>query len=108
MQTVNFFMPVNLETGNPNFIQPALWIGRATITQEIDYDDLDQPFNVDRAEITDLWFLPYAGADVKTARGVELPDNSNAGYTFRYRIEQAAITAYHNPAFQPTEMPDEA
>ena len=107
MQTVNFFMPVNLETGHPTFQQQALWIGRAIITQETDYDDQDQPFSVDQAEITDLFFLPYAGADTKTARRVELPDNSNHGYLFRHRLQQEAITAYHHPALQPGEMPDD-
>ena len=48
MQTVNFFMPVNLETGHPTFEHQARWIGRATITQETDYDDNDQPFSVRR------------------------------------------------------------
>ena len=56
--TINFFMPVNLQTGHPTFQQPALWIGRAIIKQEIDYDDDDQPFTVDVAEIIDLFFLP--------------------------------------------------
>lgn len=107
MQTVNFFMPVNLETGHPTFEQQARWIGRAIITQETDYDDQDQPFSVDQAEITDLFFLPDAGADIKMARRVELPDNSNHGYLFRYRLQQEAITAYHHPALQPAEMPDE-
>lgn len=107
MQAVTFFMPVNLETGHPTFEQPALWLGRAVITQETDYDDNDQPFQVDVAEVTDLFFLPYAGADIRTARRVELPDGSKAGHTFRYKLEQAAITAYHNPALQPAEMPDE-
>ena len=108
MQTVNFFMPVNLETGHPAFQQPALWIGRAIITQETDYDDDDRPFTVDVAEVTDLFFLPYAGAaDIKTARRVELPDGSFAGQMFRSRLESAAITAYHNPTLQPGEMPDE-
>ena len=105
--TVNFFMPVNFETGHPTFEQPALWLGRAVITQETDYDDNDQPFQVDVAEVTDLFLLPYAGADIRTARRVELPGNSKDGYTFRYRLEQAAITAYHNPTLQPAEMPDE-
>lgn len=107
MQIVNFFMPVNLETGHPTFQQPALWYGRAIITQETDYDDRDQPFTFDVAEITDLFFLPSAGADIKTARRVELPDNSKNGQTFRFKLQQAAITAYHNPALQPAEMPDE-
>lgn len=111
MTTINFFMPVNLETGHPNFVQPALWIGRAIITHETDYDDNDQPFTVDMAEITDLFYLPYAGADIKTARRVELPHPSlegKAGYTFRYKLERAAILAYHNPQLQPAEMPDES
>lgn len=107
MQTVNFFMPVNIETGHPTFQQQALWIGRAIITQETDYDDQDQPFSVDQAEITDLFFLPYALMDTQRARRVELPDGSRAGYTFRYRLEQAAILAYHRPEFQQVEMPDE-
>lgn len=106
-QTLNFFMPVNLETGHPTHKLSALWIGRAIITQETDYDDQDQPLTVDKAEVTDLFFLPYAGADIKTARRVELPDSSRAGLAFRYRLEQAAITAYHNPKLQPAEMPDE-
>lgn len=107
MQTVNFFMPVKLATGHPTFEQQARWIGRAIITQETDYNDQDQPFTVDVADITDLFFLPYAGADINTAMRVELPDGSRAGYTFRYRLEQAAILAYHNPRLQPAEMPDE-
>lgn len=107
MQTVNFFMPVNIETGHPTFHQPALWLGRAIITQETDYDDQDQPFTVDVAEITDLFYLPYAGADIKTARRVELPDNSKAGQTLRFKLQQAAIDDYHNPTLQPGEMPDE-
>lgn len=107
MQIVNFFMPVNLETGHPSFQQPALWIGRANITQETDYDDQDQPFTVDQAEITDLFFLPDAGAEIKAAFRKELPDNSNHGYLFRHRLQQEAITAYHNPTLQPAEMPDE-
>ena len=107
MQTVTFFMPVNLETGHPTFEQQARWIGRAIITQDVDYDYGDEPFTVDQAEIADLFFMPFAGDDIKTARRVELPDNSKAGYTFRYRLEQAAITAYHNPKIQPAEMPDE-
>lgn len=108
MHAVTFFMPVNLETGHPNFEQPSLWIGRAIITHETDYDDNDQPFQVDVADVTDLFFLPYAGAEIKTARRVELPDDSMDGYTFRYKLEQAAITAYHNPQLQPAEMPDES
>ena len=107
MQTVNFFMPVDLETGHPTFQHHARWIGRAIITQETDYDDQDQPFTVDQAEVTSIFFLPYAGADIKTAWRVELPDGSKAGYKFRYELEQAAIIAYHNPALQPGEMPDE-
>lgn len=107
MQTVNFFMPVNIETGHPTFHQPALWLGRAIITQETDYDDQDQPFTVDVAEITDLFYLPYAGADIKTARRVELPDNSKAGQTLRFKLQQTAIDDYHNPTLQPVEMPDE-
>lgn len=107
MQAVTFFMPVNLKTGHPNFEEQARWLGRAIITQETDYDDNDLPFQVYVAEVTDLFFLPYAGADIRTARRVELPGNSKDGYTFRYRLEQAAITAYHNPTLQPAEMPDE-
>lgn len=107
MQTVNFFMPVKLETGHPTHKLPALWIGRAIIRQETDYDDNDQPFNVDQAEITDLFFLPDALMDTQRARRVEHPDNSLAGYTFRYRLEQAAILAYHKPEFQQIEMPDD-
>ena len=107
MTTIDFFMPVNLETGHPNYLQPALWIGRAVVSQEVDYDDNDQPFPVDVAELIDLFWLPYAGDDISTARRVDLPDDSKAGYTFRYRLQQAAITAYHNPQLQPAEMPDE-
>jgi len=105
--TVNFFMPVNIETGHPTFEEQARWLGRAIITQETDYDDQDQPFTVDVAEITDLFYLPYAGADIKTARRVELPDNSKAGQTLRFKLQQAAIDDYHNPTLQPGEMPDE-
>lgn len=107
MQTVTFFMPVNLETGHPTFQQPALWIGRAIITQETDFDDQDQPFNVDKAEITDLFFLPDAGADITAAFRKELPNDSFDGQMFSSRLESAAITAYHNPGLQPGEMPDE-
>lgn len=107
MQTINFFMPVEISTGHPTFEQQARWIGRAVITQETDYDDNGQPFNVDQAEISDLFYLPYAGADIKTAMRVKLPDGSKAGYTFRYKLEQAAIIGYHNPVLQPGEMPDE-
>ena len=107
MQTVNFFMPVVILTGHPTFEEQARWLGRATITQETDYDDQDQPFSVDVADITDLFYLPYAGADIKTARRVELPRLSIPGKVFMYKLEQAAIAAYHNPKLQPAEMPDE-
>lgn len=105
---INFFMPVTLETGHPAFQQPALWIGRAIITQEVDYDENDYQFPVDVTEVTDLFFLPDAGADIRTARRVELPDDSMSGYMFRHGLQQAAITAYHNPKLQPAEMPDES
>ena len=107
MQTVNFFMPVKLETGHPTFEHSAHWLGRAIITQEADYDDNDQPFTVDVAEIIDLFFLPYAGADIKTAMRVEIPVGSKAGYKFRYELGQAAIMGYHNPTLQPKELPFE-
>lgn len=107
MQTINFFMPVNLETGHPTFQQPALWIGRAIITQETDYDDDDQPFMVDVAEITDLFFLSDALADTERARRTELPHNSMNGQIFLFKLKQAAVLAYHKPEFQQVEMPDE-
>ncbi len=107
MQIVNFFMPVNLETGHPSFQQPALWIGRANITQETDYDDQDQPFTVDVAEIIDLFFLPDALADTERASRVELPRLSIPGKVFMYKIEQAAVLAYHKPQFQAVHIPDE-
>jgi len=107
MQIVNFFMPVNLETGHPSFQQPALWIGRAIIKQEIDYDDDDQPFTVDVAEIIDLFFLPDALADTERANRVELPRLSIPGKVFMYKIEQAAVLAYHKPEFQAVHMPGE-
>ncbi len=110
MQTINFFMPVNLETGHPKFQQPALWIGRAIITQETDYDDNDQPFMVDIAEITDLFFLSDALADTERARRVELPNpelGGRAGFSFRYKLQQAAVLAYHKPEFQAVHIPDE-
>lgn len=107
MQTVNFFMPVNLETGHPTFQHHARWIGRAIITQETDYDDDDQPFMVDVAEITDLFFLSDALADTERARRVELPDGSFYGLIFRYKLQQAAVLAYHKPEFQAVHIPDE-
>ena len=110
MQTIYFFMPVNLETGHPSFQQPALWIGQAIITQETDYDDQDQPFTVDQAEITDLFFLPDALADTERARRVELPSpvlGGTAGFSFRYKLQQAAVLAYHKPEFQAVHIPDE-
>ena len=107
MQTINFFMPVNLETGHPTFNIPAFWIGRADITQETGYDFNDQPFSVDVAWVTDLFFVVGSVADIKTAQRVEIPDSSLNWYRLRYKLEQAAITAYHNPKLQPDEMPDE-
>ncbi len=100
-------MAVALETGHPNHTPPALWIGRAEVTQETDWDDQEQPFQYDAAAITDLWFLADAAADISKSRRVELPGDSKAGYTFRHRLETAAITAYHNPKLQPAEMPDD-
>lgn len=106
MQTVNFFMPVNIETGHPTFHQPALWLGRAIITQETDYDDQDQPFTVDVAEITNLFFT-LATDGITRARRVEIPNPSYKGQMFLSRLREAAIAAYHNPKLQPAEMPDE-
>lgn len=104
--TVNFFMSVEIPTGHPNFEEEARWIGRAEIMTQYDYDgESDEPFPVEVADVTDLFYLSHAWADIITARRVELPDNSKAGYTFRYRLQQAAITAYHNPTLQPAEMP---
>jgi hypothetical protein len=105
--TTNFFMAVQLETGHPKHTPPALWIGRAEVKQELALDDNEQPYQYDVAVITDLWFLSYAAADISKARRVELPDNTKDGYTFRYRLETAAIAAYHNPKLQPAEMPDD-
>lgn len=106
MQTATFFMPVKIETGHPTFEHSAHWLGRAIITQETDYDDNDQPFTFDTAEITDLFFMPDP-IDIKTARRVDLPDNSSTGITFNYHLKVAAVVAYHNPTLQPAEMPDE-
>lgn len=100
-------MAVQLETGHPNYTPPALWIGRAEVTQETDWDDQEQPSQYDVAVITDLWFLADPPADISRARRVEMPDESKACYTFRCRLEHAAITAYHNPKLQPAEMPDD-
>ena len=107
MQTVNFSLPVNLETGHPAFQLKGIWIGRADITQETGYDDNDQPFSVDVAWVTDLFFVVGSVADIKAAERVEIPDSSLNWYRLRYKLEQAAITAYHNPKLQPAEMPDE-
>jgi hypothetical protein len=105
--TTNFFMAVQLETGHPNYTPPALWIGRAEVKQELALDDKEQPYQYDVAVITDLWFLADAAADISKARRVDLPDDSRAGQRFRYRLETAAISAYHNPKLQPAEMPDD-
>ena len=107
MNTITFSMPVQLQTGHPEYSPTALWLGRAEITQITDYDDNDQPFTVDVAEITALWFLPNTATAAKLAQRVELPGKSRDAWTFRYNMEQAAITAYHKPELQPAEMPDD-
>lgn len=106
MTTVTFALSVELKTGHPEYSPTALWLGRATITQETDYDDQDQPFNVDVSVITALWFCPDA-QNPKFAHAVEWPKPTKDGFQFRCRLHQAAIAAYHNPKLQPAEMPDD-
>jgi len=110
MQTVNFFMGEILDTMNPELQLACTWVGRATITQETDYDDSDQPFSVDVAEITDLFFK--VGADVsfeniREYRRASIPNPSYKSQMFMARLRESAILAYHNPKLQPVEMPDE-
>ena len=107
VNTVTFSMPVELKTGHPEYSPTALWLGRAEITQEVDYDDNDNEFIIDVAHITDLWFLPNTACSPKLAQRVELPVKSRDAWMFRYNLEQAAISAYHKPELQPAEMPDD-
>lgn len=100
-------MPVELQTGHPEYSPTALWIGRAEITQETDYGDNDNEFAVDVAFVTDLWFLPNTATPAKLAQRVEWPKQTKDSFPFRYRLHQAAIAAYHNPKTQPAEMPDD-
>lgn len=106
MQTVNFFKIEILDTTNPEWSLTGVWYGRANITQETDYDDQDQPFTVDVAEITNLFFT-LATDGITKAKRVEIPHPSYKGQMFIAHLKQAAIAAYHNPELQPAEMPDD-
>lgn len=108
MTTVNFSLPVELQTGHPEYDQPAIWLGRAEISSHFEHDDdvVGGGAWTWRAEITHLWFCPDA-QNPKFAHLVELPSNSRDGLKFRYDLEKAAVTAYHNPKMQPAEMPDD-
>lgn len=106
MNTVNFFVIEILETSNPEVLVDMIWLGRATITQETDYDDQDQPFLVDTADVTDVFLLRNPLAAAITATRVEIPSPSYEGQMFISRMKNAAITAYHNPKLQPAEMPN--
>ncbi len=104
--TVNFFKTEILDTTNPEWSITGIWYGRAIITQETDYDDRDQPFTFDVAEITDLFFT-LATDGITRVKRVEIPNPSYKGQIFLARLREAAIAAYHNPTLQPAEMPDE-
>ena len=108
MTTVNFSLPLAIETGHHEYRHVALWLGRAEISSHFEHDDdvTGGGAWTWRAEITHLWFCPDA-QNQKFAHAVELPDNSRAGFKFKYDLEQAAISAYHNPTMQPAEMPDD-
>ena len=106
MQTVNFLKTEIIDTANPEWSITGIWYGRAIITQETDYDFNDQPFTVDVAEITNLFFT-LATDGITRARRVEIPNPSYKGQMFLSRLREAAIAAYHNPKLQPAEMPDE-
>lgn len=103
MNTVKFLFTEIIETSNPEYSPTAMWLGQAIITQEVDYDDQDQPFVVYIAEITDLFFKVISAENTKR---VEIPSPSYKGQMFLSRLREKAIEAYHNPKLQPAEMPD--
>ena len=92
MQTVNFFMPVEIPTGHPNHILEAAFLGRAIIEHEP-----SDEFTADgiTASVQDLFFLHDTTLPTETAQRVELPDPyTAAGRMFRSRLETAAKEAF--------------
>ena len=92
MPTVNFFMPVNIETGHPDHILESAFLGRAIIEQEA-----ADEFTADgiTASVQDLFFLHDTTLPTEAAVRVELPDPKTAeGRMFRSRLETAAKEAF--------------
>ena len=107
MQTVNFFMPVEIPTGHPTHILEAAFLGRAIIENEP-----SDGFTADgiTASIQDLFFLADTTKPTETAERVELPDPYTAeGRMFKSRLETAAKEAFWNMEYGATEcaLPDE-
>jgi len=105
MQTVNFFMPVNIPTGHPTHILEAAFLGRAIIENEP-----SDEFTADgiTASIQDLFFLADTTKPTETAERVELPDPYTAeGRMFRSRLETAAKDHFLNAVGTPLLLPDE-
>ena len=92
VQTVNFFMPVEIPTGHPDHILELAFLGRAIIEPE----HADE-FTADgiTASIQDLFFLHDTCLPTETAMRIELPDpKTPEGRMFRSRLETAAKEAY--------------
>lgn len=107
MQTVNFFMPVNIPTGHPTHILEAAFLGRAIIENES-----SDEFTADgiTANVQDLFFLHDTTLPTETAQRVELPDPKTAeGRMFRSRLETAAKEAFWSLEYGAMEcvLPDE-
>lgn len=107
MQTINFFMPVDILTGHPEHILEAAFLGRAIIEQEA-----ADEFTADgiTASVQDLFFLHDTTLPTETAQRVELPDPKTAeGRMFKSRLETAAKETFWNLEYGATEcaLPDE-
>lgn len=111
MQTVNFSMPVNLETGHPNHILEAAFLGRAIIENEPSDEFTSDGIT---ASVQDLFFLHDTTLPTAMSVRVELPDPYTAeGRMFRSRLETAAKEAFWalemevKDAFFGPALPDE-
>lgn len=102
-KTVTFSIREEILTSHPGYMVEALWLGRAEVWME---DDFDGSFYA-VASLQDLFFLNDSSLPTTSAHRVELPDDSRDGLKFRYTLEQAAISEYLDPRNLPVILPDE-
>lgn len=103
MQTVNFFMPVEIPTGHPGYILESAFLGRAIIEQEA-----ADEFTADGiiAYVQELFFLVDTTQPTETAKPIDLPNPYTVeGRMFKSRLETAAKEAFWNAVGDPVILP---